>query len=185
MALGMTVVGVLSAKLAERGWHERTFAIAGSAIGAVAFLSLSTLGADTSLWLLRGDLLLVGMGFGLLLGQLIQLVQDAAPRHQLGVATTAIRFFQTLGTALGAALFGTLLSRVYEAKVPGGSTSAIAHLTGAAHDRAVHGFVTAMDVVFLVAAAVMAVAAVLAARLPAETGPAAYEPIQERELVAA
>nr|WP_248296789.1 hypothetical protein [Streptomyces sp. S1D4-11] len=39
-------------------------------------------------------------GFGQLVGRLILLVQDSAPRHQLGVATTAVRFFQTLGNAL-------------------------------------------------------------------------------------
>ncbi|MCX4812533.1 MFS transporter [Streptomyces sp. NBC_01239] len=165
MALGMTVVGVLSAKLTERGWHERTFAIAGSAIGAVAFLSLSTLGTDTSLWLLRGDLLLVGMGFGLLLGQLIQLVQDAAPRHQLGVATTAIRFFQTLGTALGAALFGTVITRLYDG--PGPLTA----LTGAARVAGVRSYVDAMDTVFLCGAVLMAACVLMGLRLPRHSGP--------------
>ncbi|MFE4871670.1 MFS transporter [Streptomyces sp. NPDC056682] len=185
MALGMTAVGLAAGRLTARGQSVKTSVVIGTVTSTVALALLATLDAGTSLWLIRAGLLLMGCGFGLLMGQLIPYVQNAAPAHQLGVATTSIRFFQTLGNALGAAVFGTLLSRVYEANVPGGSTSAIAHLTGAAHDRAVHGFVTAMDVVFLVAAAVMAVAAVLAARLPAETGPAAYEPIQERELVAA
>ncbi|MGW2618273.1 MFS transporter [Streptomyces sp. NPDC001500] len=93
--------GIVSARLAARGRAERTLAMAGSAVAAVAFLFLAALGTDTSLWLLRAHLLLIGMGFGLLLGRLIQLVQDAAPHHRLGVATTGVRFFQTLGTALG------------------------------------------------------------------------------------
>lgn len=79
MAFGMTAVGIVSAKLAERGWAERTFTIGGSAVATVAFLLLSTLGTHTSLWMLRADMLLVGLGFGMLLGQLIQLVQEAAP----------------------------------------------------------------------------------------------------------
>ncbi|MFJ4785785.1 MFS transporter [Streptomyces sp. NPDC088794] len=170
MALGMTAVGVLSAKLAERGWQERTFATAGSAIGTVAFLSLSTLGTDTSLWLLRGDLLLVGMGFGLLLGQLIQLVQDAAPRHQLGVATTAIRFFQTLGTALGAALFGTVITRLYDG--PGPLTS----LTGAERVAGVASYVDATDTVFLCGAVLMGLCVVMGLRLPKRPGPAGSTP---------
>ncbi|MFJ9633203.1 MFS transporter [Streptomyces sp. NPDC101175] len=164
MALGMTSVGILSARLTERGWQERTFVTVGSAIGAVAFLSLSTLGTGTSLWLLRGDLLLVGMGFGLLLGQLIQLVQDAAPRHQLGVATTATRFFQTLGTALGAALFGTVVTRLYDGPGP------LASLTGAARVAGVSSYVDAMGSVFLCGAVLMGVCVVMALRLPGRLG---------------
>ncbi|MDX3117925.1 MFS transporter [Streptomyces scabiei] len=160
MAVGMTAVGIVSAKLAARGWAERTFAITGSAVAAVAFLFLATLGTDTSLWLLRAYLLLIGTGFGLLLGQLIQLVQDAAPRHQLGVATTGVRFFQTLGTALGAALFGTLITRLYDG--PGQLVS----LAGSARRAAVESYVSAMDTVFLCGAGLMAVCVVLAVLLP-------------------
>ncbi|MEU4877402.1 MFS transporter [Streptomyces sp. NPDC021608] len=169
MALGMTAVGIVSARLAARGWAERTFAIAGSAIAAVAFLFLATLGTDTSLWLLRAYLLLIGTGFGLLLGQLIPLVQDAAPRHQLGVATTGVRFFQTLGTALGAALFGTLITRLYDG--PGQLTS----LAGAARPAALESYVSAMDTVFLCGSGLMAVCVVLAVLLPTSR-PAAGAP---------
>ncbi|MEU8963724.1 MFS transporter [Streptomyces sp. NPDC048491] len=182
MAIGMTVVGLGAGRLSERGWRMKTFVLTGTLASALGLALLATLGTDTSLWLIRAALLVMGCGFGLLIGQLIPYVQNAALANQLGIATTSVRFFQTLGNALGAAVFGTLLSRVYEAKVPGGSTSAIAHLTGAAHTTAVHGFVTAMDVVFLVAAGVMALAAVLAARLPAETQVAPVPAPQEPEL---
>ncbi|MFF5495657.1 MFS transporter [Streptomyces aquilus] len=156
MAIGMTVVGVVTGKLTERGWSERTFVITGSAVTAVAFLLLATTGTHTSLWWLRAELLLVGAGFGQLIGQLIQLVQYAAPRHQLGVATTGIRFFQTLGTALGAALFGTLISRLSDG-------------------TDMTSYVSAMDTVFLCGAALMALGVVLALRLP-KSGPASSEP---------
>lgn len=156
MAIGMTVVGVVTGKLTERGWSERTFVVTGSAVTAVAFLLLATTGTDTSLWWLRAELLLVGAGFGQLIGQLIQLVQSAAPRHQLGVATTGVRFFQTLGTALGAALFGTLISRLSD------GTDMTA-------------YVSAMDTVFLCGAALMVLGVVLALRLP-KSGPAPTEP---------
>ncbi|WLQ41822.1 hypothetical protein P8A22_18665 [Streptomyces laculatispora] len=77
---------------------------------------------------MRAAMLMMGLGFGQLVGQLIQLVQDTAPAHQPGVATTGVRFFQTLGSALGASVFGTVLSRVYagpagRAGRPAGSVS--------------------------------------------------------------
>ncbi|MFC4887229.1 hypothetical protein [Streptomyces beijiangensis] len=102
---------------------------------------------------------------------MIQLVQQTAPRHQLGVATTSIRFFQTLGNALGTALFGTPLSRLYEANGPGSTTSAIGGLTGSAHARATVAFTDSMSVVFRCAAGLMAVASALALRLPTSASP--------------
>ncbi len=167
LAVGLTAVGLLAGPLGARGWSARTFTVSGTVTTAVAFALLATTtGPHTSLWLVRGELLLAGAGFGQLVGQLILLVQDSAPRHQLGVATTGIRFFQTLGNALGTAVFGTVLARLYAAHGPGGDISALARLTGAAHADGVHAFVDATRFVFWGGAALMGLAAVLALRLP-------------------
>ncbi|MFJ9816118.1 MFS transporter [Streptomyces sp. NPDC101151] len=175
MAAGITAVGIAAGRLTERGWSERTFVISGAVVTTAAFLLLATTGTTTSLWQLRTALLLVGIGFGQLLGQLIQLVQEAAPRHQLGVATTAVRFFQTLGTALGAALFGTLLNRLYDGP---GDVGSLAALRGAAHTEGVAAYVSAMDTVFLCGAGVMALCLLLALRLPKDR-PAQAEPVRD------
>lgn len=119
LAVGLGVAGVLTGPLGERGWSARTFTLSGKATPALAFALLATtIGPDTSLWLLRAELLLTGAGFGQLIGQLILLIQDSAPRHQLGVATTSIRLFQTLGNALGTTVFGTVLARFYAGHGP-------------------------------------------------------------------
>ncbi|MFH8408988.1 MFS transporter [Streptomyces sp. NPDC018019] len=181
VALGMAGSGLLTGRLAARGWSEKTFVLSGTACAAVAALLLSTSGADTGLWAIRAELLLLGAGFGQTLGQLIVLVQQSAPRHQLGVATTGVRFFQTLGSSLGTAFFGTVLARVYADRGPGGSTSAIPALQGAAHTRAVDAFSSSIGVVFLCSAGVLVLALLLALRIrtagsaggPGEAGGAA------------
>ncbi|WP_225832992.1 MFS transporter [Streptomyces sp. NK08204] len=177
MATGIMAVGLAGGRLAERGWSERTFLISGSVVGTTAFLLLAATAADTSLWQLRAALLLVGLGFGQLLGQLIQLVQQAAPRHQLGVATTSIRFFQTLGTALGAALFGALLNRLYDGP---GDAGSLAALRGADRAAGVRAYVSAMDTVFLCAAGLMGLCLLLALLLP-KPRPAQDSPAQPGE----
>ncbi|MFD4550619.1 MFS transporter [Streptomyces sp. NPDC058466] len=167
MAVGMATAGLLTGRLTARGWSARTFTLSGTATTALAFAFLAaTTGPATSLWLVRSALLLMGLGLGQLMGQLILLVQFAAPRHQLGVATTGIRFFQTLGGALGASVFGSVLARLYAADGPGGDVDALARLTGTAHAEGVRAFVSATDVVFWSGAALMTLAAVLALCLP-------------------
>ncbi|WKU45613.1 MFS transporter [Streptomyces sp. VNUA116] len=165
MAAGISVIGIVTGRLTARGWPQKTFVVTGTAISAAAMGILATLSADTGLWVVGAALLLLGLGFGQLLGQLIQLTQESAPPRQLGVATTGIRFFQSLGGALGASLFGTVLARVYEAKGPGGSASRIAALSGEAHAQAIRAFVSSVDTVFACAAGAMLVALLLALRL--------------------
>ena len=181
MAVGLSATGLLGGPLGARGWTARTFTISGTVTTALAFVLLATTtGPDTSLWLIRAELLLIGAGFGQLLGQLILLVQEAAPRPQLGVATTSIRYFQSLGNALGTALFGTVLTRLYAAHGPGGDVSGLARLTGGARTAAVDAYVDATSVVFFCGAGLMALAALMALRLPRPLpGTGAPEPAKE------
>lgn len=176
VALGIAGSGLLTSRLSARGWSEKNSVISGAACAAVATLLLSTNGADTGLWTVRAELLLLGAGFGQTLGQLIVLVQQAAPHHQLGVATTGIRFFQTLGSSLGVAFFGTVLARVYADHGPGGSTSAIPALKGEAHARALDAFGSSIAAVFLCSTAVLALAVLLALRI--RGGGAAGQPAE-------
>jgi hypothetical protein len=60
-------------------------------------------------------------------------------------------------------VFGTVLTRVYSAKAPGGA--ALDAVPAALRPQALHAFVSAIDVVFLGAAGVAAVMLLLALRL--------------------
>ncbi|MEU9045552.1 MFS transporter [Kitasatospora sp. NPDC048343] len=172
MAAGMTAVGLLVGRLTARGHSTRTFLVAGAGCAALALGLLGLSGPDTGLWAVPAELALLGCGLGQLIGQLITVVQEAVPRHQLGVATTGVRFFQTLGSALGAALFGTVLARAYETGEPGRTLGAVRTLAGTAHEHAVRSFTDAVDVVFLSAGGVLALALLLALRLRPTQGEA-------------
>ncbi len=190
MAVGMTAVGLLAGRLVSRGHSPRTLLVTGAGCSALALVLLGLSGPATGLWAVCLELALLGVGLGQLIGQLITEVQQAAPAHQLGVATTGVRFFQTLGSALGAALFGTVLARAFEASEPGRTLGAVRTLTGAAREHALGSFTDAVDVVFLSAGGVMALVLVLALRLRATgtvadaAGPAVEEK-EERPVLAA
>ncbi|MFF4382951.1 MFS transporter [Kitasatospora sp. NPDC001547] len=174
LAAGMTGAGILVDRLTGRGHPPRTSLAVGAGCAALALALLGLSGPDTGLWAVLAELALLGCGLGQLIGQLITVVQEAAPRHQLGVATTGIRFFQSLGSALGAALFGTVLARAFEAGEPGRPLGAVRTLTGAAHEHAVRSFTDAVDVVFLSAGGVLVLALLCVLRLrTAQEAPAA------------
>ncbi|MFF2744664.1 MFS transporter [Kitasatospora sp. NPDC058048] len=165
MAAGMTVSGLAVGRLLARGHSLGTFLLAGAGCAALALLLLGLSGPTTALPAVMAELALLGCGLGQLIGQLIVVVQQAAPVHQLGVATTGIRFFQNLGNALGAAVFGTVLTRVFADGEQGRPLGAVRTLTGAAREHAVRSFTDAVDVVFLSAGGVLVLVLLLVWRL--------------------
>jgi EmrB/QacA subfamily drug resistance transporter len=164
MALGMALTGTVSGLLIGRGRPSKPFLVAGMACATAAMALLGRLSAGTSPWVLRFDLLLMGAGFGMVLGIVIMLAQNAAPPGQLGVATTSVRFTQVLGSALGTAVFGVVLDRATRAHLPAGAAPE-GLTTGPPAAGLVEALVSGIDVVFLSAAGVMAVALVLAVLL--------------------
>ncbi|GIH41810.1 hypothetical protein Mco01_48100 [Microbispora corallina] len=169
LAAGMTAAGLVSGALQGRGAGMTTFLVTGSAVTAVAVGLLSLLRTGTATPVLLADLFLLGVGQGQVVGTVVMLVQDAVPVSRLGVATTAIRFAQTLGSAVGTAVFGVILSRVTDSG--SGDTrpsiAAMGALPPAARRRAAEALVSGVDAVFLTAAGVMLVALALAVLLRA------------------
>ena len=88
------------------------------------------------------------MGFGL--GNEMIIVQRSVERRDLGTATTGVRFTETMGTSVAAAVFAALFA------------------AGTAHGQLGPAHVMgALDVIFAVGAVLLAVATVIATRLPA------------------
>ncbi|MFI2611628.1 MFS transporter [Kitasatospora sp. NPDC018619] len=172
MAAGMTASGLVSGRLLARGRSVGSLLLAGAGCAALALLLLSLSGPTTTEYLVMAELALLGCGLGQLIGQLVVVVQQAAPAHQLGVATTGIRFFQNLGNALGAAVFGTVLVRVFADGEPGRPLGAVRTLTGGAREHAVRSLTDAVDVVFLSAGGVLVLALLLVWRLRVVAGAA-------------
>ncbi|SCE58320.1 MFS transporter, partial [Streptomyces sp. DfronAA-171] len=160
MAAGMTVSGVLSQRYVnQRARLPLALGTSGAALG-LALLATST--AHTSAWATRGALFVLGCGFGLLVGQLVQYAQDSAPAGLLGVTTTAARFFQTLGGAAGAALSGVLLTRLTGLD----GAAARGHDPSTTVPGAALSFTGGIDTVFACLAALMLLATALVLRLP-------------------
>jgi hypothetical protein len=71
---------------------------------------LSQLGVDTAPWVASVDMVVVGIGIGLVMQVLVLVVQnDAAPRD-IGVATSTATFFRSVGGSFGVAIFGSVFA---------------------------------------------------------------------------
>lgn len=112
-AVPMILGAVLSAPLLGRVPY-RVLLVPGLALGTISCIFLTDLSASMPLWVLAygflpvGGLILplipMGLGSGLALGGITIAVQSEAPQREVGAAVGLVRFFQSLGGAVGLSL---------------------------------------------------------------------------------
>jgi len=115
--LGWVVTSVLSARLVLRISY-RSVVLAGMACLTGAFLLFArwsvTLTPGAAVW----DVLLAGVGMGLVVVPMLIAVQSAVTRSDLGAATSMTQFFMSIGGALGLSIMGTVMSQRLHAGLP-------------------------------------------------------------------
>src|SRR5581483_3131610 len=79
-----------------------------TAVMALGLVLLSTMGHTTPVWQVSLYLLVLGVGIGLSMQVLTLVVQNTADYRDLGVATSGVTFFRTIGGSFGAAIFGSI-----------------------------------------------------------------------------
>jgi EmrB/QacA subfamily drug resistance transporter len=168
LILGLLITSIGSGQLIARWGHYRPFPIAGTGIMVVGFWMLSRMDAQTSALERSLDMLVLGLGIGLVMQVLVLAVQNDVDYRDLGVATAGATFFRSIGGCFGVAICGAVFSnRLADelAKLPGlptalasGSVTGdqVARLPAAERAAFVGAYADALTTVFLVCAPVAA-----------------------------
>jgi EmrB/QacA subfamily drug resistance transporter len=109
MLAGMLITSISSGRLISKLGRYKAFVVAGTGILAVGLGWMTTIGFQTSGWLLSAMLFVVGAGLGLFMQTLVLAVQNSISYEFMGTGTAAVTFFRTLGGAVGAAVLGAIL----------------------------------------------------------------------------
>lgn len=118
-ALGVMAGGQIVARLLYWRFGPRRIAATGLAVVALA-LALMALGdADTSLWLIRLDMLLLGLGVAFVFIPSQASSMAAITKAQTGRASAIFNAGKQLGGALGVALLGTVVAAVGQTRQEG------------------------------------------------------------------
>ena len=105
-------MSLLSGTVVGRTGRYKIFPVVGSAVMALGLYLLSRLDADTPYWQMALAMLILGLGIGSSMQMLTIVVQSTVRYEDLGVATSGVTFFRTLGSSFGAAVFGTVYANV-------------------------------------------------------------------------
>ncbi len=89
----------------------RSVTVSGMLLMVVGFLLLDTLNADSPVRIVLVHVGLVGAGMGLVMIAQLIAVQSAASRERLGIATSTVHFFRSVGGAVGVAVMGSVMTR--------------------------------------------------------------------------
>lgn len=169
---GVLLGSIGSGQIITRTGRYKVFPIVGTALAAVGMVLLSRLDAGTSTLYATVAMFTMGLGLGLVMQVLVLAVQNAVDYTQLGVATSGATLFRSMGGSLGTAILGAIftnrlsheLAGTSAASAVGGSidTSALKKLPVAIRDVYTGAFTDALSTVFLVAAAIVVLAFLLA-----------------------
>jgi EmrB/QacA subfamily drug resistance transporter len=183
LLVGLLAMSISSGIYISRTGRYRWFPLAGTIIVTIGLALLSRLGAHTSLTIVGLDILVFGIGLGLFMQVLTLVVQNAVPMKELGVATSSVTFFRSMGGAIGASALGAVLTAGITALLPrylppaalavGGNKvgaligspaqlDALKHTHPAIHEGIIQAYSHAIDRLFFVAVPVSIVSVIAA-----------------------
>jgi EmrB/QacA subfamily drug resistance transporter len=178
LILGLLVTSIGSGQIIARWGHYRPFPIAGTAIMVVGFWRLSTMEPTTSGLERSLDMVILGLGIGLVMQVLVLAVQNDVDYRNLGVATSGATFFRSIGGCFGVAICGAIfsnrladeLSKLSDLPPSVGAgrvtRDVVAQLPPAARAAFVGAYADALTTVFAVCAPIAALAFALSWLLP-------------------
>ncbi|MGY1843425.1 MDR family MFS transporter [Modestobacter sp. SYSU DS0875] len=110
LVLGIMLGSVFSGQFIARTGTYRPFPLIGVGLMVTALVSLSLIvDAETSVWALVPFMVMLGLGLGFNFQPVILAVQNAVSPREIGVATSSVTFFRQMGGTLGTAIFLSVL----------------------------------------------------------------------------
>lgn len=135
LLVGVLTMSIGSGRYISRTGNYRWFPLVGTVLVTVGLTLLTRLGAHTSLVTVGLYILIFGAGLGLFMQVLTLVVQNAVPMSQLGVATSSVTFFRSMGGAIGASALGAVLTARLAYEFPRFLPSAAMAQAGGSSDR--------------------------------------------------
>jgi EmrB/QacA subfamily drug resistance transporter len=122
--VGIMAGSITAGQLIARTGRYRIFPIIGSSLMLVALVLFALIGADTPLWKTMLIMVVMGLGLGGNMQPMITAVQNAVSPREIGVATSSVTFFRSMGGTLGTAIFLSVLFNVVGGKISSAYQSA-------------------------------------------------------------
>ncbi|MBG0741650.1 MFS transporter [Paeniglutamicibacter antarcticus] len=117
---GLLISSTVFGTMISRRGKWKAIMVSGGALTVVGSVLLSTLTYETDLVLVGIYMFILGAGLGMLMQNLVLVVQNSIELKNLGVATSAVTFFRSLGGTVGVSVLGSVLGTIVAQQIKDG-----------------------------------------------------------------
>jgi len=180
MTGGLIVASTLGGRIVSRTGRYKLLTVLGLGASTASFIAVmlaATFGH--SIGVIEAGLICLGLGFGMVMPNLVVAIQNAVGARELGAATATAAFFRQLGGTFGVAMSGAIMTAALQGvqtgtwAIAGGgrnlleqSLQQIAALPAAEREIVKNAYRHAISTTFLVGSVIIALAFVLVFFLP-------------------
>lgn len=108
-SLATTLGAKFSGPIVARTERYKFMLAGGLATLSATYLALSTIGVDTSIWIMAALAVTMGLGLGVFMQTVLTALQNSVPPQDMGVASGLYSFSRQLGAITGTAVFLSVL----------------------------------------------------------------------------
>ena len=113
LLVGAVVAAIASGNIISRTGRYRMLAVCGSVLATLGMFLMAAMNGSTTRWEVVRNMIVAGLGIGLMQPIYTLVVQNVAPPAQMGAATASTQFFRSIGATVGVAIFGSILLTRY------------------------------------------------------------------------
>ncbi len=114
LMLGFMFSSIVGGQLLSRTGRYKILAMIGFTIAAIGMFMLSRMTPNTSQGEVVRNMLVTGLGIGVMMSLFTIVVQNAFPYRQLGEVTASLTFFRSIGSTMGVAVMGTIMTNEFQ-----------------------------------------------------------------------
>src|SRR5947209_6367289 len=111
LMLGAVTASFISGQWVSRSGRVRPNAISGPIVLTAGMVLLWRMNASTTNGQAARDMVIVGIGLGLMMQVFVLAVQNAVPRARIGSATAMTQFARSIGATLGVTVMGVIVNQ--------------------------------------------------------------------------
>jgi EmrB/QacA subfamily drug resistance transporter len=145
LMLGLILTAALAGRMMRRTGQYKPYMLGGLGLVLAAIFLLGIMDGNTPSWDLAWRMAVLGAGLGPLQSMYGVAIQNSVPMTQIGVVTSANQFFRQIGSTVGVAVFGSLLTNDVNTKMAAWARSNglppmdLSALRGLSADSQAHG----------------------------------------------
>jgi EmrB/QacA subfamily drug resistance transporter len=109
MIAGLLVSSVVIGQIISRTGKWKSYMVVGSILLIVGLALMGTIGYDTNFVVLSIYMFVLGSGVGMVMQNLVLIVQNVVSPSEMGAASASVTFFRSLGGTAGVSVLGSVL----------------------------------------------------------------------------